>query len=116
MAKNLVDEVVEEGGTADEIRERFNDRLHENVDGSYWVIYTHAALQAVLASDRWEAIWEEDMEESLNTSDGSSLFTSMAYFAVSADVRETAEPLLEEALENADDEDEDEDDEDRDDE
>ena len=64
--------------------EELSDVVHEIADGSYWVIYTHANLQAIQASDNWLA-YDDDCGEDL----GSSFYTCLprvVYYAVVADI------------------------------
>jgi hypothetical protein len=67
------------------------DRLHESVDGSYWVIYTHANLQAMQASDNWLAI--EDHGAQGETTELSSMLPAYVYYALEADILETMSAL-----------------------
>jgi len=52
-------------GLAEEVAERVktgedeSDAMHELVDGSYWVIYTHANFQVLMCSDHHDAYSEE---------------------------------------------------------
>lgn len=70
--------------------ERLQDRLHEEVDGTQRVIYTHQAMLGVVASRNREAAWEEGMAESLDFSDGIP-WSQICYFAMQRDVVEELE-------------------------
>lgn len=66
--------------------EELGDVVHEIADGSYWVIYTHANLQCIQASDSWLA-YDDECGEDL----GGSFYTALprvAYYAVVADIND----------------------------
>jgi hypothetical protein len=91
-------------GLADEIRkgdlapEDVDDRLHEDADGSYWTIYTHAHYKAIMCSDHdpWEDV--RDAGEALSL-DGQPT-AILAYHCVRHDTREQLEAELGCAPEN----------------
>jgi len=61
-----------------------NDALHEVVDGSYWVIYTHANFQVLMCSDHHDAYSEEFGEPAVS---GDSInWAALAYAAMARDV------------------------------
>lgn len=61
--------------------------LHETVDGCYWVIYNHATRKVLLVSDNDDAY--EDAGVEIDYSQGlNHALTQIAYWAVSADIRE----------------------------
>lgn len=64
--------------------------LHEIVDGSCWVIYTHAARKVIEHSDNDCAYFDE--MGAVEVSDWSTLLTTAAYFALMADIREKGDP------------------------
>lgn len=74
-----VAELVAEG--ADE-----NDALHEVVDGSYWVIYTHANFQVLMCTDHHDA-YSEDFGEPPVSGDTIN-WAALAYAAMARDVSE----------------------------
>lgn len=109
MAQELVDETYDED--EDELdRDRFDEQLHQSVDGSHYIIYTHANLAVLVFSSNWLAIDEvySDMGESLEgrTATLTTVIGQAAFFAMEADVREAVEGILEERRENRSDEDE----------
>lgn len=63
-----------------------NDVLHEVVDGSYWVIYTHANFQVLMCSDHHDA-YSEDFGEP-PVSDNTINWAALAYAAMARDVSE----------------------------
>lgn len=71
-----------------------NDYIHESVDGSYWVIYTHAARKTLEFSPNEHALFEEMGAQTVE--DFSTLFTRGAYFAMVQDVHECLQELPEE--------------------
>ena len=64
-----------------------NDAVHQEVDGSYWVIYTHANFQVLLCSDHHDASFEEYGEVPLAT-DGNVNWAALAFAALERDVRD----------------------------
>jgi hypothetical protein len=69
----------------DEAEESIQERIHETADGCYWVIYTHAALDTVMASDNWLEIDDQGMDSEASFT---TKITQAAYFAVCADLNE----------------------------
>lgn len=66
-----------------------NDRVHQDVNGSYWIIYTHANFQVLLCSDHHDA-YENNYGEA--PVEGSSIkWAALAYAAMEQDVRELME-------------------------
>jgi hypothetical protein len=63
-----------------------NDATHQVVDGSYWVIYTHANFQVLMCSDHHDAYSEEYGEPALSGSDIN--WAALAYAAMAQDVGE----------------------------
>ena len=76
----------------DEFNELVRTAIDEAAEGSYWVIYTHASLGALVFSDNWMAIDEalDDGIVDFSTLDGgfSKILTLAAYFAFRADVEQ----------------------------
>lgn len=66
--------------------EELNDWVHQTVDGSYWVIYTHANFQLLLVTDNHDA-YSEDFGEA-PVRDGNINWAALAYAAMERDVRE----------------------------
>jgi hypothetical protein len=64
----------------------FERAITESVDGSYWVIYTHANFQVLLCSDHHDAHSEDFGEPPLR--DGDINWAALAYAAMERDVRE----------------------------
>ncbi len=71
--------------------EAISQAVHENVDGSFWVIYTYAAQAVCLISDNDGAI--EDNDASLAFSDGAINWSVIAYYAMEADVNDYLDVL-----------------------
>jgi len=63
-----------------------SDALHQTVDGSYWVIYTHANFQVLMCSDHHDAYSEEYGEVPVSGSDIN--WAALAYAAMARDVSE----------------------------
>lgn len=60
--------------------------IHEVVDGSYWVIYTHANFQVLMCSDHHDAYSEEYGEPAVSGNDIN--WAALAYAAMARDVSE----------------------------
>jgi hypothetical protein len=77
-------------GLAQEVAEQvkegqdLSDALHEVVDGSYWVIYTHANFQVLMCSDNHDAYSEEFGEAPVSGSDIN--WAALAYATLARDV------------------------------
>lgn len=91
LADGIRDEIKDE--KPDDREEWLHDRIHETADGSYWVIYTHANLRVMMASDNWLAAEEEgiDLDGPL-----SETLPKHTYYAVCADLRAELEGLADE--------------------
>lgn len=63
-----------------------SDALHQTVDGSYWVIYTHANFQVLMCSDHHDA-YSEDFGEPPVSGDSIN-WAALAYAAMARDVSE----------------------------
>ena len=68
-------------------REDFDNRVHQAVDGSYWVIYTHAAQQVIFVTHNDDAYMAEYPSEGL-VSDGAIDWAAIAYAAMARDLCE----------------------------
>ena len=64
-----------------------SDAIQQEVDGSYWVIYTHANFQVLLCSDHHDASFEEYGEVPL-AADGNVNWAALAFAALERDVRD----------------------------
>lgn len=62
------------------------DALHQVVDGSYWVIYTHANFQVLMCSDHHDAYSEDFGEPPVSGSEIN--WAALAYAAMARDVSE----------------------------
>lgn len=66
-----------------------SDVLHEEVDGSYWVIYTHAAQAVLNHSRNDDAIFDQLGSDALaECSSMAEVYTRAAYYALYEDVIE----------------------------
>lgn len=82
---NDVDTIAEEAKeNAEEYGSDVYDNVHESVDGSYWIIYTHAQLKVLQYTDNKDAIndvYGDTLEGSADT-----IIMQIAYFAMVQDV------------------------------
>jgi hypothetical protein len=62
------------------------DALHQVVDGSYWVIYTHANFQVLMCSDHHDAYSEDYGQAPVDGGDIN--WAALAFAAMSRDVSE----------------------------
>jgi hypothetical protein len=72
-----------------------NDVIHEEVDGSYWVIYTHANFQVLMCSDHHDAYSEDFGEPPVQ--DSHINWAALTYAALARDVGEQVRVGVEEA-------------------
>jgi hypothetical protein len=67
-------------------RDSLEQAVHESVDGSYWVIYTHANFQVLICSDHHDEYMEVTGEPPV---DGESInWSALAYYAMLRDVQD----------------------------
>jgi len=66
--------------------EEEDDVIHEEVNGSYWVIYAHANFQVLMCSDHHDAYSEDYGEPPVQGSDIN--WAALAYAAMARDVGE----------------------------
>lgn len=76
-----LEEAVKSGEIED--REQLMDRIHEEVDGSAWVIYTGNAQQVLFVSENSDAAWDEGLTE------GEAQWSQWAYAAMERDLIES---------------------------
>lgn len=69
-----------------ESQDDWESAIHQAVDGSYWVIYTHANFQVLMCSDHHDAYSEEYGQPAV---EGDSInWAALAFAAMDRDVRE----------------------------
>ena len=84
-------------GIAQELADRIKDgeittqdglkqALQESIDGSYWVIYTHANFQVILCTDHHDEYMEQTGEAPV--SDNTINWAALAYYAMMRDVQD----------------------------
>jgi hypothetical protein len=81
----IVDDAMEEikrGGI--ESREGLDEYLWQSIDGSYWVIYTHANFQVIFVSDNHDAYMEDYGEPPVEG--GDIKWAALAFAAMRRDV------------------------------
>jgi len=83
VAHELADR-VKDGEIKDQ--DGFQQALNESVDGSYWVIYTHANFQVLLCSDHHDAYVEDFGEPPVQNGDIN--WAALAYGALMRDVQD----------------------------
>ena len=67
-------------------RDALEQAVHEAVDGSYWVIYTHANFQVLICSDHHDEYTEVTGEPPVDN--GSINWSALAYYAMMRDVQD----------------------------
>lgn len=78
-------------------RDAFEERLHAEIDGSQWIIYTHLNFQVLLCSSHYDAYMEEYGQV---PADGDDLkWSALAFAAFEQDVREFIDDSLVNGLE-----------------
>ncbi len=85
FAAEIIREAKERYPDEDERREFVDEQIVQTAEGSSWVIYTHEALDVLVASENWLAI-EEDVEFSYV--DLPSFISLAAYYALREDLTE----------------------------
>lgn len=83
--RDIVEEAMDEikdGRIPD--REGLDEYLHQSVDGSHWVIYTHANFQVIFVSDNQDAYTEDFGEAPVEGGDVN--WAAMAFAAMKRDV------------------------------
>lgn len=86
-------------------REGLEEHVNQSVDGSYWVIYTHANFQVIFVSDNHDAYMEDFGEAPVEGSDIN--WAALAYSAMMRDVHELMEAYDNEIEDLLDEEDDD---------
>ena len=82
-----VEAIVEEAREAEEEGGDVEEFIHESVDGSEWIIYTHKAMKVLQYSDNDNALFDEVGVEGLKgVRSFSDVVTRLAYFAMVQDV------------------------------
>lgn len=65
------------------------DATHEEVDGSWWIIYTHASIAVLRHSQNDDAIFDDMGSDALQgCASMSEVYTRAAYYAMRQDVAE----------------------------
>ena len=82
---DAIQEAKDYSDDADEATETVREQITQTVDGNYWVIYTHAALQGLVHSNNESAFFDHGMDAS-GWDSFSDVVTQLAYFALEADV------------------------------
>jgi hypothetical protein len=82
-----LDERVQNGEIKSQ--DEWSEAMHQAIDGSYWVIYTHANFQVLMCSDHHDAYSEDFGEPPVSGNDIN--WASLAYAAMARDVQETAD-------------------------
>ncbi len=72
----------------DERRESVGEQIHETADGSSWVIYTHQALDVLVASENWLAIEDAGFGGEYSDEELTKFITVAAFHALSEDLTE----------------------------
>ena len=100
-AINLIDELMDElDNDLDAVEDVLYDRIHETVDSHEWIIYTYHNAFVVKFSSNYEAyrdVYDNESLGALVADKGSEgLACVMAFFAMSVDLTEKCNEILEE--------------------
>lgn len=92
-AKDILDELeIRSQEDFENSRDDIQDRLHETVDGSQWIIYYYRNLQVLEHTDN--ADYADDQGFELTTNDGwRSLITQVSFWAMYGDLWQIIEAL-----------------------
>jgi len=85
IGADAVQEAMQHSGDANEALEMVREHIDQSVDGSYWVIYTHAAAKGLIHSDNESAFFDHGMDAS-GWEDYGTVVTQLMYFALHQDV------------------------------
>lgn len=86
VAQDIGDRVKDKEITS---QDDFERAIHEAVDGSYWVIYTHANMQVLMCSDNSDAYFDEGIGSGEELcSRGGIDWMVLAFYAMERDVRQ----------------------------
>ena len=86
FANEAIDEALGRDDDKD-FYEFIDEWLHELVDGSYWIIYTHAATKVMQYTDNANAYWDV-FGEAVNGQCWSEIVSKVAYFAHEQDIKD----------------------------
>ena len=89
--ESIAKEALEECSTDEDAY----DRIHESVDGSAWIIYTHATFKVMSYTDNREAYTDNFGNEFGKDADYDRITQLMAYGAMEADVMQKYQELKE---------------------
>ena len=106
-ATEIMEEAVEADPQDPEEGIDLYDRIHEAVDGSAWIIYTHRALRVMDYTANDDA--HEELGEIPTGTGWSGIVTYVAFWAMRADVTDAVRTLIDDYEPPDEDEDEDDD-------
>ncbi len=86
---------------ADEAREHVYEFINQSVDGSYWVIYYHAAAKTLEYTDNDDAFFESGVGGQESWQSYGDVLTALAYWALQQDVMDRLPNDLDDQLERA---------------
>lgn len=86
--RDIVDDAISQlkEGQIDRSREALDEYIWQSVDGSYWVIYTHANFQVIFVSDNHDAYMDEYGEPPIQGGDIN--WAALAFGAMQRDVQD----------------------------
>ncbi len=92
--KDMAKEALEEHPDDEDAQE---DQLHQSVDGSGYVIYTHKNLKVIRFTEHGDALWEEGMGDEMEKPESEGdVLQKLAYWDMLADARDELQRLREE--------------------
>ena len=84
-----VQDIAKEAKEAEKRGEDAGDYIHESVDGSWWVIYTHASMAALEHTTNEDAAFDEMGSDALaGCNSYAGVVQRLAFWALRADVNE----------------------------
>lgn len=89
----IVDELLERLATEEFPLDEIYDKLHEEIDGHEYIIYTARNLEVLMHSSNWTALDDVGVD---GHQDFATMVRTAAYFAMEADARE----MLDREIEN----------------
>ncbi len=87
--RSIAQDLIERAKSGDLNEDDLNDAISQDVDGSYWVIYTHANFQVLLCSDHHDAYTENFGEPPVSGNEIN--WAALAFATMERDVRDQLE-------------------------
>ena len=101
IGAEAVAEAIENSNDAQEAEDAVYEFIDQSVDGSYWVIYYHAAAKTLDYTENGDAFFEAGVGGQESWESYGDVLTALAYWALRADVMDRLPDDWQEKLEEA---------------